>query len=238
MLYRYVAERYEVSWSQYDTPESVYEREDTPCAFCGGYSVVHVCPGHGVIHNCGCVHLPDDQKEPSGLVPVCVWCMGAVEGRWYWFRQGLPPDDGCVGPVRDGGAGDTTDRTGCEGCREGTSSGRAEGQPPSRSDQDHDVVFTIKAELVPKLDAWRHELDQKVAETQLRVGQWLHGKSMGRGVQQVVKDGLEQRDPADPNCAMGGGYTYSFTPTPHGCVVKVRNTQTDDEIDLTDYDSL
>ena len=36
---------------------------------------------------------------------------------------------------------------------------------------------------------------------------------------------------------IGGGYTYSFTPTSIGVIVKVRNTVTKAEIDLSDYDT-
>lgn len=36
--------------------------------------------------------------------------------------------------------------------------------------------------------------------------------------------------------AIGGGLTYSFTPTALGTVVKVKEAITGEEIDLTDYD--
>jgi hypothetical protein len=35
----------------------------------------------------------------------------------------------------------------------------------------------------------------------------------------------------------GGGYTYCFTPTGLGTVVAVKNSVTNSQIDLTDYDS-
>jgi len=37
--------------------------------------------------------------------------------------------------------------------------------------------------------------------------------------------------------AIGGAYTYHFTPTSIGTVLKVENTVTGAVIDLTDYDS-
>jgi hypothetical protein len=37
--------------------------------------------------------------------------------------------------------------------------------------------------------------------------------------------------------ASGGAYTYSFTPTTIGCVVKVKNSVTGDELDVSDYGS-
>lgn len=36
---------------------------------------------------------------------------------------------------------------------------------------------------------------------------------------------------------IGGGYTYSFTGTSLGEIVKVRNAVTKEEIDVTDYDN-
>lgn len=37
--------------------------------------------------------------------------------------------------------------------------------------------------------------------------------------------------------AIGGAYTYSFTPTALGTIIKVSNAVTKQEIDLTDYES-
>jgi hypothetical protein len=37
--------------------------------------------------------------------------------------------------------------------------------------------------------------------------------------------------------AIGGSYTYSFTPTTLGVVVKVKNNANGEEIDLTDYEN-
>lgn len=36
--------------------------------------------------------------------------------------------------------------------------------------------------------------------------------------------------------ACGGRYTYSFTPTSLGCVTKVKDSITKEEIDLSDYE--
>jgi hypothetical protein len=44
-----------------------------------------------------------------------------------------------------------------------------------------------------------------------------------------------ERDEA-PTGAIGGRYTYSFTPTSIGIVSKVKDEVTGDVLDLTDYD--
>lgn len=43
--------------------------------------------------------------------------------------------------------------------------------------------------------------------------------------------------PTCPGTAIGGQFTYSFTPTSLGDVVKVKCGFTGQEIDLSDYDS-
>ena len=47
--------------------------------------------------------------------------------------------------------------------------------------------------------------------------------------------GLSENDPL-PVGAIGGLYTYSFTPTGIGLVIKVTNNLTQDILDLSDYD--
>ena len=48
--------------------------------------------------------------------------------------------------------------------------------------------------------------------------------------------GLSEQDPLPTGCT-GGLYTYSFTPTTLGTVIKVTNNITRDVLDLSDYDS-
>jgi hypothetical protein len=104
------------------------------------------------------------------------------------------------------------------------------------SAKDEDMVFRIKAALLPKPDAWMRDLDEKVAEEQVRTGKFFNGSPLNEGVVRVVKDSLEQGEPMPYHGAIGGAYAYCFIPTGLGSVVKVKNTVTGDEIDLTDYD--
>jgi len=77
-------------------------------------------------------------------------------------------------------------------------------------------MFQLDKDQYEKLKAWREEQDLKVMEAQ-------------KGTD------LEHSGEAYYG-ASGGAYTYSFTPTSLGCVVKVTNGATNDTIDLTDYD--
>jgi hypothetical protein len=74
-------------------------------------------------------------------------------------------------------------------------------------------VFNLSDEQNDKLKAWIEEQNSKVAE---------HQKEMGFSSAPYY------------GCS-GGAYTYSFTPTTLGMVVKVKNNLTKDEIDLTNY---
>lgn len=47
----------------------------------------------------------------------------------------------------------------------------------------------------------------------------------------VWKDGLDQRYAG----AIGGRFTYSFTPTSLGVIIKVKDDLSAQELDLTDY---
>jgi len=76
------------------------------------------------------------------------------------------------------------------------------------------MKFGIDAEQAEKLATWIEEQNAKVAERQ-----------------------KDKDFPSTPyyGCS-GGAYTYLFTPTTLGMVVKVRNNMTKEEIDLTDYE--
>jgi hypothetical protein len=50
------------------------------------------------------------------------------------------------------------------------------------------------------------------------------------------KQGLSEDEPIYYG-SIGGAVTFSFTPTSLGVIVKVRNSVTNNEIDLTDYHS-
>eukprot|EP00041_Stephanoeca_diplocostata_P019789 m.430566 g.430566 ORF g.430566 m.430566 type:complete len:80 (+) comp21397_c1_seq2:280-519(+) len=72
--------------------------------------------------------------------------------------------------------------------------------------------FFLTPEQEAKLQPWIEEQDKKCAEQQ--------GNPGGR-----------------PNYgAIGGAYTYSFSPTSLGVVVTVKNSVTNESIDLSDYD--
>lgn len=78
-------------------------------------------------------------------------------------------------------------------------------------------MFSLDKIQQEKLAAWKKAQDGKVMEQQ-------------KGTK------FEHPDEAYYGCS-GGAYTYEFTPTSLGLVVVVRNGMTEEEIDLSDYDS-
>jgi hypothetical protein len=77
-------------------------------------------------------------------------------------------------------------------------------------------MFSLDEQQRKKFNEWKKEQDEKVKNKQKGTHlERLNGPYYG---------------------ACAGAYTYSFTPTTLGCVVKVTNGLTKEEIDLTDYD--
>jgi hypothetical protein len=79
------------------------------------------------------------------------------------------------------------------------------------------VMFSLDETQHKKLAAWKKAQDVKVMEQQ-------------KGTK------FEHSGEAYYGCS-GGAYSYEFTPTSLGLIVKVRNGATEETIDLSDYDS-
>ena len=77
-------------------------------------------------------------------------------------------------------------------------------------------MFLLSQKQIEKLKEWKKEQDQKVIDSQ---------KETEFGYDNLPYYG-----------AIEGGYTYEFTPTGLGCVIKVKNNMTNEVIDLTEYD--
>lgn len=73
-------------------------------------------------------------------------------------------------------------------------------------------MFTLTKEQEDKLNAWADEQHRKNAE-----------KAAASGRLSVYG-------------ASGGAFSYTFTPTSLGLIVKVRNNLSGDELDLTEWD--
>jgi hypothetical protein len=81
------------------------------------------------------------------------------------------------------------------------------------------MKFETTAEQETKINAWLEELEPKILEKQSE-----HAREMGRMFGSPYYG------------AIGGGLTYEFTPTGIGVIVKVRESVTGEELDLTNYE--
>ena len=90
-------------------------------------------------------------------------------------------------------------------------------------------TFTLTDEELKAIDEWlMDEIYPEVIAEQKR-------NFKANEINPVVLSHWEDGQPYGG--AIGGGVTYSFTPTSLGVVVKVKEAHTGKELDLTDYDS-
>lgn len=76
--------------------------------------------------------------------------------------------------------------------------------------------FQITPEQWTKFHSWQVEQDKKVIETQKE----------------------RHLFPDEPYYgAIGGGYTFSFTPTSIGLIIQISNNVTKEMLDVTDYEN-
>jgi len=102
--------------------------------------------------------------------------------------------------------------------------------------EPQDVFFTIDSLLLPRLHAWQRLVDERCAKEQVRTGCYSDGAPLREDTVRSVRLSLERGEPQPYHGASGGAYSFCFTPTSLGCVVKVRHTG-GEQLDLTDYDS-
>jgi hypothetical protein len=87
-------------------------------------------------------------------------------------------------------------------------------------ERERESMFDLTQEQWSKFHAWKAEQNKKISEQ--RKG---------------AKFEKSQINGQPYSGAIGGSYTYSFTPTSIGLIITVKNDLTEDELDLTDYDN-
>jgi hypothetical protein len=93
-------------------------------------------------------------------------------------------------------------------------------------------VFKIGAALVPRLVAWMDDLDEKIAQEQVRTGLFFGEGPLDEFILKTVRESLERGKPAPYYGTVGDAYTYSFRPSTVGCQIVVKHEGTGDEIVL------
>ena len=98
------------------------------------------------------------------------------------------------------------------------------------------IVFTVTREQYEKYIQWRQEIDERLAKEQLETRNFFDGKELNETQLHRVHKSIEDGKPYPYYGAIGGAYTWMFTSTSMGMVIKVENCASRDVLDLTDYD--
>jgi hypothetical protein len=102
----------------------------------------------------------------------------------------------------------------------------------------HRIVFEIAGPEYDRLMSWIDAIDAGIVRRQIEAGQFWRGTPPPEESRQAVLEELAREGLLRPYYGVsGGGYVFTFCPTSLGTVVRVRNTMSEDEIDLTDYES-
>jgi len=86
-------------------------------------------------------------------------------------------------------------------------------------------IFSLDVEQIEKINTWAEEQDRIVLERQRRT------------MTPEEFDHLTMNGQYPYYGAIGGGLTYSFTPTGLGVVVKITHNATNAVLDASDYDN-
>ncbi len=92
-------------------------------------------------------------------------------------------------------------------------------------------TFSLTNNQVETAEKWIKEQNLKLALKQIMQDPETCLYSLSE-IEQSIKDG----DPQPYTGTMGGIYTYIFTPTGVGQIVRLKNLMTNEEINLTEYD--
>lgn len=88
-------------------------------------------------------------------------------------------------------------------------------------------MFSVSTVQAQQIDSWYKSLIPTIVEVQKRCKSFMDDP--------FIRSLLDRGEPYYG--AMGGGLTYSFTPTGLGVIVKITEAITGEEIDVTDYDT-
>ncbi len=99
------------------------------------------------------------------------------------------------------------------------------------------IVFKISNKQYQNYENWQKEVEERIAREQLETRVSYQGNELSRLDLDWIKENLAGGKPRPYYGAVGGAYVYEFCPTSAGLSVKVENTESGDEINLTDYEA-
>jgi hypothetical protein len=87
--------------------------------------------------------------------------------------------------------------------------------------------FELSEDQVKKISEWYESIKPKIVEAQ--------NPNFGYAYEVYANPVIDKQEPYYGT--IGGGLTYSFTPTSVGMIIIVKESVTGEELNLTDYDS-
>lgn len=100
------------------------------------------------------------------------------------------------------------------------------------------IVFEVSGEQYSKYIVWKRKVEKRIAIQELETGErFFDGEKLSQNKLSEIRKQLETGQVEVYYGVIEEGYVFTFYPTSVVNIVKIKNTLTRDEIDLTDYDN-
>ena len=100
------------------------------------------------------------------------------------------------------------------------------------------IIFEVSSEQYLKYIRWKQKVEERIAIQELETGKrFFDGEKLSQNQLSKIRKQLETGQVEVYYGAIEEGYIFTFYPTSVVNIVKIKNTLTGDEIDLTDYDN-
>lgn len=100
------------------------------------------------------------------------------------------------------------------------------------------MIFEVSGEQYLKYIVWKRKVEKRIAIQELETGErFFDGEKLSQNKLSKIRKQLETGQVEVYYGAIEEGYVFTFYPTSVVNIVKIKNTLTGDEIDLTDYDN-
>ncbi|MDZ8189304.1 MAG: hypothetical protein RMX96_31255 [Nostoc sp. ChiSLP02] len=103
-----------------------------------------------------------------------------------------------------------------------------------------EIIFKVSGEQYLKYIQWKRKIEERIIIQELETGKrFFDGEKLSQNQLSKIRKQLETGQQVEVYYGtVEEGYVFLFYPTSIINIVKIKNTLTGDEIDLTDYDNL
>ena len=100
------------------------------------------------------------------------------------------------------------------------------------------IIFEVSGEQYLKYIRWKRKVEERIAIQELETGKrFFDGEKLSQNQLSKIRKQLETGQVEVYYGAIEEGYVFTFYPTSVVNIVKIKNTLTGDEIEITDYDN-